>query len=139
MDQLKDILHKRSQSEVSIASFQADSEYFSANKAKNAFTMSQELDASIQIDANFLVQMSSSPIHTIYQVVLEFHAYDPRHLPHLKQGAVFVGLGDFDAHDDQADDAGERWIFGCREEEMGTLGFVPAKCLKYMKKRGGPE
>ena len=66
-----------------MATLQEDSELMAGNKLKNQFRVPADLDPSIKIDADFLLQMSSMPTQTVFLCNIDFHGYDTRHLKQL--------------------------------------------------------
>jgi hypothetical protein len=89
---------------------------------QNILPIPNELPENIQIDNQFLLNVQSPSVFSIYKCVVDFFAVDERHM-NIKAGTPFVGLKIIDA----------AWVFGCPEYNPNTFGFVPLAFLEFQK------
>ena len=135
MEELKKILHRRVLSELSAVSSQYDTELMAANKELNEKEqpLGADLDSAVTVNNELLSLLAESETQWIYKVVKDFHKYDKRHIS-VKKDQVFVGLYAIGEHNNLAND-GQEWVFGCVEENLVEMGFVPLAHLEFEKER----
>ena len=85
----------------------------------NKLPLPEPLDNSITINDQYLSNFKKTRNFSVYRVVSDFHAVEPRHLS-AQTGSVVSGFADEG-----------NWICAFRDTSPNKFGFLPKNYLKF--------
>ena len=87
--------------------------------AANKLPLPEPLDPQVQINDQYLNKFKRNKNFTVYRVVNEFQAVEPRHLS-AQSGSLVSGFADEG-----------NWICAFRDTSPNRFGFVPKNYLRF--------